>query len=416
MAEQQATHDDALIDHNNRPNIGGPSMRESMERDMTAADSTFPVGFHRFHRNRSFNFQMNRWHSLGVAPHQDLVEASQKIRSFEDWIEEMLRLAELAVTEGRMKNAAFYYRAAEFFTTRDDPRKEALYDRFFECFNSAFEDDAIERLEIPYGSTHLPAMRLNPDGASQKGTVVMHGGFDSFIEELHPLARYLANAGYQVVSFDGPGQGGARKKYGHVFDHEWEKPVSAVLDHLELNDVTLIGISMGGWLCLRAAAFEPRVARVIAWSVTFDVLQYTNVIGQKLAKLFFTRFRGFTGRAMIKKMKKSLEYAWFMNNLMYITGTNSPLEGFDSLLQLNEENLHSEAVNQDVLILTGRKDHMIPFKMHRLQVEALTNAKSVTERVFTKEEQAETHCQIGNIGLAMGEITDWLDALRTETN
>ncbi len=44
---------------------------------------------------------------------------------------------------------------------------------------------------------------------------------------------------------------------------------------------------------------------------------------------------------------------------------------------------------------------MIPFKMHDMQVKALTDAKSVTDKVFTKEEHAQNHCQIGNIGLAL---------------
>ena len=104
---------------------------------------------------------------------------------------------------------------------------------------------------------------------------------------------------------------------------------------------------------------------------------------------------------MVKKMKKDLMYSWFVNNLMYITNKEVPIEGFDVLLQLNEENLHSDLVKQDVLILTGRNDHLVPFKMHNLQIKALTNAKSVTERVFTKEENAQNHCQMGNLGLAL---------------
>jgi predicted esterase YcpF (UPF0227 family) len=29
--------------------------------------------------------------------------------------------------------------------------------------------------------------------------------------------------------------------------HEWEKPVRAVLDYFALEDVTLIGVSLGGY-------------------------------------------------------------------------------------------------------------------------------------------------------------------------
>jgi pimeloyl-ACP methyl ester carboxylesterase len=48
---------------------------------------------------------------------------------------------------------------------------------------------------------------------------------------------------------------------------EWERPVSAVLDFLMLRAVTLVGISLGGYLALWAAAFEPRIQSVVAYDV-----------------------------------------------------------------------------------------------------------------------------------------------------
>ena len=77
-------------------------------------------------------------------------------------------------------------------------------------------------------------------------------------------------------------------------------------------------------------------------------------------------------------------------------------------LQLNEKNLHSDLVKQDVLILTGAEDHFIPLKMHYKQVKALRNAESVTGRIFTRQEQAQNHCQIGNIGLALDVMSKWI--------
>lgn len=166
---------------------------------------------------------------------------------------------------------------------------------------------------------------------------------------------------------------------------------------------------MGGWLGLRAAAFEPRIKRIIASSVSYDVIQYTNRVGQLFAKLFFRYCRKFTNNAMLKKMRKNRMYSWFANNLMLMTHKEVPIEAFDVLLQLNAENLHSDLIKQDVLILTGREDHLVPFKMHNLQVKALTNARCVTARVFTKEENAQHHCQIGNIGLKLEVIIKWIE-------
>ena len=109
----------------------------------------FPVGYHQFHRDQVFNFQLNRWYSLGYACYEDMVEVGRKVETFDDWKREMLRLADEAVSEGRLVNAAFCYRAAEFYSLVGDPDKERLYDDFIRCFYEAFAADGIERLTVP---------------------------------------------------------------------------------------------------------------------------------------------------------------------------------------------------------------------------------------------------------------------------
>jgi len=346
---------------------------------------------------------------MGIGRFEDMIEAGQNISSLEDWKTEMLKLAEASVSEDRLMNATSYFRAAEFYLLQDDPEKELLYEKFIEYFYKAFQDEDINKYEVPYNDTFLAAMRIHPVGSKEIGTVILHGGNDSFMEEFYPMIRYFSDHGYEVIAFEGPGQGATLKKFGLPLNIEWEEPTQAILDYFKLNDVTLLGVSMGGWLCLRAAAFEPRIKRVIAWSVSFDVTQYTNVVGQYLARLLMRRFRNFVNNQMKKNMKKKLEYSWFVNNLMYITNKEVPIEAFDVLMQFNEENLHSDLIKQDVLILTGRKDHLVPFKMHDKQVKALTNAKSVTSRVFTKEEHAQNHCQMGNLGLTLDVMREWIE-------
>jgi pimeloyl-ACP methyl ester carboxylesterase len=395
---------------------------------------TFPVGYHRFHGKQLFNYQLNRWHSFGYARFEDMEEAGRRIENFDDWKRVMVELAERAESEGRLVNAAFYYRAAEFYTFRDDPDKEPLYDRFAGLFYRVFGDEGIERFEVPYGGAFLPALRLPAAGSGReapnesgeaagkdgtdrgkdaggikKGTIVMHGGFDSYIEEFYSWMRYFSNRGYDVVAFEGPGQGAARRKHGFALDHRWEGPAKAILDHCGLGDVTWLGVSMGGYLCFRAAAFEPRISRVIASGIAYDYMQFPPKIFQWMMFLFFDHLRNFSNRVTLKKMKKDGMHRWTIENLMYISDTGTPMDAFDVARQMNAENLRSELVEQDVLILTGRNDHFIPFKMHRMQIEALTNARSVTARVFTKETEAHNHCQNGNFGLALGVMNDWIE-------
>lgn len=39
-----------------------------------------------------------------------------------------------------------------------------------------------------------------------------------------------------------------------------------------------------------------------------------------------------------------------------------------------------------------------------------TAARSITTRVFTTEEHAQAHCQVGNLPLALRVISDWVAA------
>jgi esterase/lipase len=376
--------------------------------DSSGSTFTFPVGYYEFHKNQVFNFQLNRWYSLGYARFEDMQEAGRKIETFDDWKQEMVKLAEEAVSGGRIMSAAFYYRAAEFYAFPDDPDKEPLYDKFIEYFYKAFEHDAIERFEVPYYGTFLPAMKV-PSANGKKGTIVMHGGFDSYIQEFYSMMRYFSDRGYEVIAFEGPGQGAALKKYGLALNHAWELPARAMLDYFNLHDVSWLGISMGGWFCFRAAAFEPRIKRVIALSIAFDYMKFPSLPIQWLVKLML-RSRKFMDYSARKKMEKDKMHAWSINNSMYITKADTPMKAMDVVLQLNEDNLHSDMVTQDVLILTGKEDHFIPFKMHDMQLKALTGARSVTGMVFTGEDHAQNHCMIGNIGLAVDVITKWIES------
>jgi len=371
--------------------------------------SIFPIGYHKFHKKQIYNFQLNRWYSIGFARFDDMKEVGQKINDFTDWKVEMIKLAEKAISEERFLNAAIYYRSAEFYIIKKDSEKENLYKKFSDLFYQVMKGENIERYKVPYFESFLPVLKV-PAMGEKKGTIVMHGGFDSFIEEWYFMMKYLSNHGYEVIAFEGPGQGAALKIYGIPFDIEWEKPTKAVLDYFNLIDVTLWGLSMGGWYCLRAAAFESRIKRVIAAGHSIDYMKSMPKILYHMHMFFLKKFRNLSNKMALKSVEKGkgLE-AWMMGNLMYSTKKESPLEAYDLWLELNDKNIHSELVKQDVLYLTGRNDHFVPFKMHDLQLKALNNSRSVSDVVFTKESHAQNHCQIGNIGLALDTMTQWLE-------
>jgi hypothetical protein len=52
-----------------------------------------PIGYQEFHKKQLFNFQWNRWYSLGYARFEDMARAGKEIKTFNDWKLEMFKLA-----------------------------------------------------------------------------------------------------------------------------------------------------------------------------------------------------------------------------------------------------------------------------------------------------------------------------------
>lgn len=331
-----------------------------------------PVGFHQFHSNKFYNYQMNRWHSEGFARPEDLKKAAASIKTNLDYKQTFVALAKEAAADGRLKNAASYYRAAEFLTNPSDPDKIPLYDQFIDTFYRAFSEDSIERFKVPFADGFLPAMRLAPIG-DKKGTVLIHGGFDSLIEEFYVIWKLFSEDGYEVIAFEGPGQGGALRTHHLAFDHVWEKPTSAILDYFNLSDVTLLGISMGGYWCLRAAAFEKRITRVIVLPPLYDWMETTNGAMRILVD-WMMKWEGLMRAGVRMKMRvPTMEHV--ITHTLFIKQKDDPLEVVRWYMAMNKTFLHSELVDQDVLLLGGEKDAFQPPVLFHKQWKALTHAR-----------------------------------------
>ena len=376
----------------------------SPEEATTSTTFTFPVGYQSFHRDKHVNFRLNLWHSLGYWTRTDAQRVAACIDGPRAWRrDELLALAERMDAEGRGLAAAFVYRAAEIFTHPDDPDRRLLYDEFHGHFYAAVRDGQMERISIPFQDGSLPALRFSPEGRS--GTIVIHGGLDSFMEEFLSVARYIVDAGHEVILFEGPGQGAARRRSDLLMTHEWERPTSAVLDRVDVTDVTLIGISMGGYLALRAAAFDARIARVVAFGVTPFDLHGSGLQGA-LYRLF-VRHPSLYDRVAKTAMRLSAQADYLVSQWMYVTGADTPAQWNERLQDYSVSDVASR-ICQDVLLLAGAEDHLIPLAEYHKNMSGLTNARSLTGRVFTREEHAQNHCQVGNVKLALDVILHWI--------
>jgi pimeloyl-ACP methyl ester carboxylesterase len=262
----------------------------------------------------------------------------------------------------------------------------------------------------PLSGGHLPGFRLKAKG-KERSTFVFHGGYDSFVEEFYAFLLPLTELGFTVIGFDGPGQGGALRQ-GIYFEHAWEKPAKALLDYFKLDAVDWLGASCGGYLSIRAAAFEPRIKHVISLPTTYSGLDMTLKQmrpgkAQELISLFKAGDRKRTEALVARERLPSSVFDWCVTQGIHITGTKTP---FDFLTAIEKHSLDGilQNVTQDILLTEGEQDHLFHVDWLYRTMRELVCARSVTARIFTAREGAEQHCQVGNSALARDEILRWL--------
>ena len=166
---------------------------------------------------------------------------------------------------------------------------------------------------------------------------------------------------------------------------------------------------------MRAAAFEPRVERVIAYDVLVS-FQEVNLgqtrtgIRRILRMLLWLRAAAIVNWLVDRVAKTNPVVEWGIQQGKHVTGTNSVFAYLRSVAQFETTDI-SASVRQDVLLLAGSEDHYVPIEQWHRQIAMLNNARSITARLFTRAESAQNHCQVGNFGLVLGTIVNWLDEL-----
>ena len=389
----------------------------------------FKVGLYRLNKNPDYNFQLARLVNMDGADLALAQEIAGQIHDQASWKSVLLGRANELDAAGDSKNAMAFYRMAEFYMGWDDPDALRSWQRARELFFAYYADfftgeqPVVQRLEIPYEGYTMPCLKLNAchPGAfsyarSPRGVIVMNGGFDSSYEEFFPPMEYLRENGYTVYLFEGPGQGACIRLHGAPLTMEWEKPVRAVLDYFDLQDVCLIGASLGGYYAPRAAAFEKRITSFVSWPAFPSLRSNIDASWKGSWRLLHGVARLFGGamdRSFQKAEKagKHTALSDFLRTYYHRLGCSSVPElmaVFDSM----DMAPFGAQITQDALLLGAEKDDIVKASIADEQVSAMPNARSVTVRILTEAEQASDHCNCGNQKLAMDVILGWLDGLR----
>ena len=381
---------------------------------------TFPEGTYHFNDHPLFDFQLNR---VVMWNHGDPAEVQARggeITDFPSWERVLKELSAQAEARADWAAAAGYLRMAEFFMVPDTPECHAVYDRAREIFYTHFahlfaeKGGPIYREEVPYEGGVLPCWRVLPDGAS-KGTILFHGGNDSLLEEFTDALLYLAQGGYTVLAFEGPGQGAALRKSGLTFTPEWEKPVGAVLNHYGADNVTIIGVSLGGELCMRAAAMEPRIRRVVSWSVLPSI--YGALMADKPAEIQakLERWLDENNRDAILDLYAGLAereplFRWSIQHSNYAYGTSDVYEYLQKARAFTIEPV-AERITQDVLLLSAREDLLVDFALYKQEIDLLKNTRSLEFAAPGRALNGQAHCNMGNTKYMLDLILNWNDRM-----
>ncbi|WP_063038942.1 alpha/beta hydrolase family protein [Nocardia pseudovaccinii] len=390
-----------------------------------------------FPENHSFWYETLRTFghiAYGGADFGEVVVTVQRIvpGDYDSWHDEWLatadRVADAARTAHRVSardgflRASNYYRAAEFFLhgNATDPRIRHAYDASVECFRAAAElaDQVIEPVSIPYEDTMLPGYFYRADDSGEpRPTVVMHNGFDGTVEEMHFFGAAAAvERGYHVLSFDGPGQPGTRHHQGLAFRPDWENVVGPVLDYLaarpevDVDRIALLGVSMGGVLAPRAAAYDQRITALIAVDGIYDLgdISTAGLPGERaeLERRLRAAADPELDAALDAAMAANPVMRWAISHGMYAMGVRTPRAFAASYLDYHLRDGIAEKIACPTLVCAGADDGFFKGQPELLFAH-LTCPKTLLQ--FTEDQGAEAHCQSGAQRFAFARIYDWLD-------
>lgn len=297
----------------------------------------------------------------------------------------------------KYNRAATYYLTCERLQAHGAPGREALYRRFLETFarGIGLSKENCERVEIPYEGKHLSGLLVRAEGVDGPAPLLVQvNGLDSTKEMKYRvgLPAWLAKRGVSSLIIDQPGTGEALRLHGLTARYDSEHWASRVVDWLETHPevdpkrIGLEGVSLGGYYCPRAVAFEPRFACGVVWGANHD---WRDVQKRRLEK---------EGNFPVPHYWAHVQWVWGARDM-------------DEFMEI-AENVHLDGVVERIrvpfLVTHGEKDSQIPLKWAHRTYEQLVNSPKRELKIFTEREGGVQHSSFDNSINAGHYIADWV--------
>lgn len=297
----------------------------------------------------------------------DFERVTTSVERWDDWCQKWSecgllheQMGEKAEAERQYESAAYHYFHAaisyhfgKYLFVQNQDEFRAAHEHVVHDYQKAlpFFDFPGEHITIPYeNGAKMYGVLRKPWHTPKPPIVILVPGLDSVKEELHAYGDDFLRRGMAVLAIDGPGQG--EMEFAHPLRHDYEVPIHYAINYLEgrpdvdASRIGLMGVSLGGQLVVRAAAFEPRVRATIENCGAYDHAE--NFGGKPKV----------TRNAFIHRLK-----------------ANSEAEALNKLQQFNLRGV-AEKVTTPLLVVQGVRDRLVPPEQgKRIAAEAGSNAE-----------------------------------------
>ena len=167
--------------------------------------------------NQQFDLQLNRAFEP-ILDRREVQRAAEQdaphLRSTHDITSLAYALARTCDAAGDPEAAWRLYALSAFYIPSADPRKRDYIAAMSRAFDEAHHGLGLTRHSIPYRDGELTAMRWEADTldraqapAGSPRTLLMMIGFDGYAVEIIDFASYFPTRPFDIIAFDGPGQG-----------------------------------------------------------------------------------------------------------------------------------------------------------------------------------------------------------------
>jgi pimeloyl-ACP methyl ester carboxylesterase len=326
----------------------------------------------------------------------------------------------VSAREALLRASNYYRTAADFLLERPatDPEMKFLSARQHDTFAAAAAlfDTPVQAVSIPYEDTTLPAyLFLVDDSGAARATVIYNSGYDSTREESYfVIAAAALRRGYNVLAFDGPGQGATLREQKLVMRPDWEAVITPVVDYaltraeIAPDEIVLFGYSLGGYLVARAAAFEHRVAALILDDGIHDFhAAFAGSLPPFLGSWIEDGRDDAAEPVLTMLTTVSTQVRWGLRNGMWVFGADSFADLIRTASHYTLDGIADQIV-APTLIMEAENDQYLKGQP-QLVKKALTGA-SATLVALAESEGAGEHTHAGGLGRAHQTMFDWLDA------